>query len=490
MKNLLLLFCVYIALLTTSCGSKTLDNGISNQAVLIYNANIINVKDGRILNKRAILIDSSIIRSIDDFSTLKNLVKSTNQIDAKNKFMIPGLWDNHVHIEGQDLVEDNKALFPVYLAYGITTVRDCASDLGEQVLLWRDKINQGGLLGPQIFTAGRKLEGKNSIWKGDLEIANEQELQDMLDKLDEYQVDFIKITENTLSGPLFLKSVEESKKRGYLVSGHIPIDLTIEQLADAGLSSIEHASYLLRLGSDEKKVVRQLSSGTITKAEANKYYSSNFNQDTAIQAYKKLAQSHIAVTPTLIGGKQLAYLDENGHQEDEFLQYLTKRFTDNYQWRIERMANDTEEQKQQRKEHFQLIAKQLPYIQEAGIMILAGSDAAALNTFVYPALALHEELTLFQEAGLTPLQILQTATVNGAKFMGRLNSIGTIEEGKEADIVILNSNPLTDIKSTQDIYAVINNGQYFNREDLNLMLEQAKEKKIQLDKQRESNSKN
>lgn len=489
MKNLLLLFCTIIALSLTSCRSKNMDTGISNQTMLIYNANIINVKDGSILKNRAILIESSKIRFIDDYSTLKSLAKATNQIDAKNKFVIPGLWDNHVHIEGQDLVEDNKALFPVYLAYGITTVRDCASDLGEQVLLWRDNINQGALLGPQIFTAGRKLEGKNSIWKGDLEIANEQELLEMLDKLDGYQVDFIKITENTLSGPLFLKSVEESKKRGYLVSGHIPIDLTIEQLADAGLSSIEHASYLLRLGSDEKEVVNLLNSGTITKAEANKYYSSNFNQDTAIQAYKKLGQSNIALTPTLIGGKQLAYLDENDHQEDEFLKYLTKRFTDKYQWRIDRMSNDTEDQKQQRKEHFQLIAKQLPYIQDAGITILAGSDAAALNTFVYPALALHEELVLFQEAGLTPLQILQTATMNGAKFMGKLNSLATIEEGKEADMVILNSNPLTDIKSTQDIFGVINNGEYFNRKDLNLMLEQAKEKKIQLDKQRESNSK-
>jgi imidazolonepropionase-like amidohydrolase len=131
-----------------------------------------------------------------------------------------------------------------------------------------------------------------------------------------------------------------------------------------------------------------------------------------------------------------------------------------------------------------MIAQQLPYIQGAGITILAGSDAAALNTFVYPALALHEELILFQEAGLTPLQILQSATINGAEFMGKLSSMATIEEGKQADLVILNSNPLIDIKSTQDIYAVINNGQYFNRSDLDLLLEKAKQKKIELDNKR------
>ena len=171
------------------------------------------------------------------------------------------------------------------------------------------------------------------------------------------------------------------------------------------------------------------------------------------------------------------------------MQYLSQRFTEKYQWRIDRIANNSPEQKQQSKDRYNLIAQQLPYIQKAGITILAGSDAAALNTYVYPALALHEELVLFQNAGLNPLQILQTATINGAAFMGIEKSTATIEAGKEADMVILNSNPLIDIKSTQDIYAVINNGQYFSRIDLDKMLQTAKLTKIRLDKQR-SESKN
>ncbi|MDZ7649798.1 MAG: hypothetical protein U5K54_23145 [Cytophagales bacterium] len=279
-----------------------------------------------------------------------------------------------------------------------------ASDLGEQVLAWREDIKLNKFLGPQIFTAGRKLEGINSIWKGDLEIANEEELEQMLDKLEAYEVDLVKITENTLPGTLFLKGVQEAKKRGFLVSGHVPIDLTIDELVDAGFSSIEHASYLLRLGSNEKNIVKQLRAGTMASSEANNYYSSNFNQDTAINAYKNLSKTRVAVTPTsLTGGKQLAYLDEDNHAQDEFQNYLTERFTSKYQWRIDRMSGDTPEQKQARKDRYKLIAQQLPHLQDAGITILAGSDAAALNTFVYPALSLHEELTLFQEAGLTPL---------------------------------------------------------------------------------------
>ena len=480
----LLISIISISALTSCSQNLRQAFGIPYHNILIYNANIIDVNDGQILPDRAILISKGMIKTIGSYSDLKSDISKEFQFDAHNKYVIPGLWDMHVHIEGEDLIEDNIALFPVYIAYGITTVRDMASDLGEQVLAWRDEINQGKLLGPRIYTAGRKLEGLNSIWKRDLEISNEQELQQMLDTLEKYKVDLVKITENTLEGPLFLKSVVEAKKRGFKVSGHVPHDLTIRELVDAGFSSIEHASYLLRLGMDEKKVVEQIKAKKITKLIADDIYLNNFNQDTAIKAYNELAKTNIAVTPTLIGGKQLAYLDEDNHKGDVFLDYLTKRFTDKYQWRIDRMANYSVEKKQQAKDRYQLISQQLPFLQKAGITILAGSDAAALNTFVYPALALHEELILFQKSGLTPLQTLQSATKNGAKFMGKYDTSASVEKGKMADMVVLNTNPLEDIKSTQDIFAVIKNGRYFSRSDLDKMLETAKNKKVQLDIER------
>jgi len=292
------------------------------------------------------------------------------------------------------------------------------------------------------------------------------------------------VTDNTLAGPLFLKSVKAAKDRGFKVSSHVPYDLSIEELAQAGLSSIEHAAFVLRLGSDEVKVAEQIEAGNLTKKQAQQDYLLNFDQERAIKAYKELARTGIAISPTLIGGKQLAFLDENDHKDDAFLAYLTERFISNYQWRIDRMANDTQVQIQQRKDKYKLIEKQLPYLQQAGIMLLAGSDSAALNTYVYPALGLHEELILYQDAGLTPLEILQTATINGAKFMEKLDVLATIKSGKNADLVILNTNPLKDIKATQDIYSVINNGTYYDRNKLNAILEQVKQTRIELDEQR------
>lgn len=455
--------------------------GLSQNQNLIYNANIVDVKTGKIVKNKSIFIENQNIKSIGKYKKLKTLVKKENQIDAKNKFIIPGLWDNHVHFEGQNLVEDNEALFNLFIAHGITTVRDCASDLGMQVLNWRDDINSGKRLGPTIYTAGRKLEGINSIWKGDLEIANEQELNQMLNLLDSLKIDFVKITENTLQGDLFLKSVVAAKKRGYLVSGHVPYDLTIDDLASSGFSAIEHASYVLRLGSDENVTKTALINGTLTKTQAEKDYLQNFNQEKAIKGYEELAKKGVAVCPTLIGGKQLAYLDENDHKNDAFQQYLTQQYMANYQWRIERMANDTPEQKLQRKVRYQLIAKQIPFLQQSGVNIIAGSDAAALNTFVYPAASLIEELSLFQNAGMKPIDILKSATINGAKFLGIENKTGSIEVGKMADMVMLDQNPILNIKAVEHVNSVFLKGTYFNRSALDSMLNEVKNTKIRLD---------
>jgi imidazolonepropionase-like amidohydrolase len=454
------------------------------QKTLLYNVNIVHVEDGTIQKKGAVLIEGRTIKAVGDYKALKSNVQEENQINGAGKYLIPGLWDMHIHLEGADLVEDNKALLPVFLAYGITTVRDCASDLGEQVLAWRSEIEVGSLIGPTIFTAGRKLEGKNSIWKGDLEIENETELNQMLDLLDSYEVDFVKITENTLGGELFLKSVEAAHARGYKVSGHVPMDVAIDELVKAGFTSVEHASYLLRLGNDEKGIVTDLRAGKITKAEAGTRYAASFNQQLALEKYKVLGKAGLFVCPTFIGGRQLAYLDVTNHSKDEFLNYLTNRFVANYQWRIDRMGKETPAQSKERKERYEFQQKQLPLMHSAGIKIIAGSDAAALNTYVYPAESLLQELEIFQKAGLTPLQILQTATLNGAEYFNVTDQTGSIAVGKQADLVLLDKNPLIDISSLRSVNAVMAKGKYFNRATLDTMLSTARKAKQVLDDQR------
>ena len=459
-------------------------NSQTQKKFLLFNVNIINVNDGSVLPSSAVLVEQGKIKAIGQSETLFNKNKGVFKVDGKSKFLIPGLWDMHVHLEGADLIEDNLALFPIFLAYGITTVRDCASDLGLQVLKWRNQIIAGTIAGPTIYTAGRKLEGKNSIWKGDLEISNEAELRSMLDTLDRDKVDFIKITENTLQGDLFLKAVQAAHARGYRVSGHVPIDASIEELVDAGFTSVEHASYLMRLGADESKIAPAVRSGRMTKKEADSIYASTFDPTRAAAEYKKLAAKGLFVCPTLIGSYQLAYLKETDHSNDPFLQFLTLKYVSNYEWRIQRMANETPAQLQQRKDRLEMLKKQLPAMQSAGLKLMAGSDAAALNTYVYPAESLIKELEIFAEAGLTPLQILQSATTAGAKYFGVLQKTSTVEVGKNADLVLLDSNPLDNISNLRKVNTVVARGVLYDRAQLDRMLLQAKATKTRLDKER------
>ncbi len=475
-KLRLTIICFFIAIVTSA--------QTNDKAILLFNVNIVQVETGTLLKNSAVLIEGKKIKAIGPYNKLKRSVGKFDAVDGRDKYLIPGLWDMHIHLEGAELVEDNKLLLPVFIAYGITTVRDCASDLGEQVLQWREEIRKGELVGPTIFTAGRKLEGKNSIWKGDLEIENETELNTMLDLLDSYKVDFVKITENTLNGDLFLKSVKAAHARGYKVSGHVPYDLTIGELHQAGYTSVEHMSYLLRLGSSEDKIKEDLRSGKITKAEAEAKYANEFDQQLALNKYKVLGENGLFVCPTLIGGRQLAYLNETNHKQDPFLDFLTEKFVSNYEWRIQRMSNENEQQRQQRKDRYVFLKKQLPLIYQSGIKVIAGSDAAALNTYVYPAESLLQELEIFAEAGLTPFQILQTTTMNGASYFGISDNTGTIAAGKNADLVLLDKNPLENILALRSVNSVITGGILYDRSALDTMLKTAVEKKKQLDHQR------
>ncbi|MBN7795997.1 amidohydrolase family protein [Parahaliea mediterranea] len=449
------------------------------ESLLLRDARVVDVENGAITRGDVLLRDGVIASLAPDAADAE---AADNRLDLQGRYLIPGLWDMHVHFEGRELVEDNALLLPVYLAYGITGVREAASNLAGTVLQWRGEVADGERLGPRIFTAGRKFEGIDSLWDGDREVGTAAQIRAGMDEQQALGVDFIKITENTLQPELFLETVREARRRGLLVSSHVPLGLDIFELTGAGLSSIEHATYLLRLGHPgQAGIARAVRAGEMSAEQARAAYDDSFNQATADAAYRRLAAAGVAVTPTLIGGRKLAWLHETNHDDDAFLAYLTRDFTAQYQWRIERMAGETAAEREARQARYRLVAAQVPALQRAGVTLLAGSDSAALNTYVYPAAALHEELALFTEAGLSPLHALQAATINGARFMGLARDYGSVSAGRRADLVVLNRNPLADIRATADIHAVIRGGEVFDRARLDALLARAAARKQALD---------
>jgi imidazolonepropionase-like amidohydrolase len=399
-------------------------------------------------------------------------------IDASGKFVMPGLWDMHVHFGGgQELIEENKALLPLYVAYGVTSVRDAAADLGDSVIRWRSEVASGSLLGPTIYTSGPKLEGYKPLWKGTIEVGTPAEVDAALDRLQAMKVDFVKITDNTLKPEIFAYALKAAKARGLKTSAHTPFAFTIEQAAEAGLSSVEHLDYLIKAGSPQEAAIgADYVAGKLTYGEASDRFVETFDPAHARATYARLAKLGLYVTPTLNMSRILAYLDSEDHRGDPALAYIGPGLRKTYEWRVERAAKSTPAQIDARHREYELSVKVLPMLHDAGIPILAGTDAGYLNSFNYPGQGLHDELERYVEAGLTPREALASATITGPAFLGHSDRYGALAEGKAADILVLDSNPLHDVKATRAIRGVVLHGQWLDRAALDALLTEAKAK--------------
>jgi imidazolonepropionase-like amidohydrolase len=469
MLRLLAAVAVLVAGVTPAAARERVD-------LLLCNATVIDVAAGQERTGQAVAVRGDTILAVGPDAQIGRRFSAVRSIDATGQFVMPGLWDMHVHFGGgSELIEENKALLPLYVAYGVTAVRDAAADLGDSVLRWRTEVAAGRLLGPTIFTSGPKLEGYKPLWKGTIEVGTSAEVDAALDRLQAMKVDFVKITDNTLKPDIFLYAVKEAKRRGLRTSAHTPYALTIEQAADAGLSSIEHVDYLIKAGSpQEAEIAAAYVAGKLSYGEASDAFVDSFDAGHARKVYRKLAAKGVHVTPTLNMGRILAYLDREDHSTDPELAYIGPGLRKTYDWRVERAAKATPEQVASRHKEYELSAKVLSMLVEAGIPILAGTDAGYLNSFNYPGEGLHEELKRYVEAGLTPQQALASATITGPAFLGRSSRYGSVESGKAADLLILDSNPLESIDATRAIRAVILHGKFLDRAALDRLLEAAR----------------
>jgi imidazolonepropionase-like amidohydrolase len=441
--------------------------------LLLTHATIIDVATGRLIPDQAIAIRGNTIASVGSPAAV---MSATDVVDVSGAYVMPGLWDMHVHFGGgAALIDENQDLLPLYVAHGITAIRDAAGDLSPSVLAWRDAVATGALQGPTLFTSGPKLEGIDSVWPGDLEVGNEAEVRAGLDSLQGMRVDFVKITDNTLSPGLFMFALREARRRGFMTSAHVPAALTLDQVSEAGLGSIEHMSYLLRGGSPrEAEISASVAAGAMSPADATTALVDTFDPAVAIATYRRLASRGTSVVPTLNGSRVLAYLDRDAHAGDAYLQYLGPGLKATYQGRVERAAKDDPTAVARRHARYEKSVTLLPLLQQAGVRIIAGTDAGFLNSFNYPGIGLHDELEIFVNAGLTPLQALQSATLAGPAFLGKSDAYGAVAAGRVADLIILDRNPLEDIRATRSIRGVVLHGRHLGRADLDSLLEAAR----------------
>lgn len=468
MKRLLAIFaCILPALASPAFAAP------QNGDIIIRHVTVVDVERAQVAAGQAVVLKGGDIVAVGADASVAKDWRAKQTIEGKGRYLIPGLWDMHVHFGGgPDLIEENKALLPLYVANGVTTIRDCSGDLADQVLAWRGEIAAGSLFGPRLLTSGAKIEGIAPVWKGTIEVGSEADVDAALVRLSQRdKVDFVKITDNTLKPELFLYALRKAKALGIRTSGHIPMALTVDQAVDAGISSIEHLDYAYNAGAkDEAAIAADFAAGRIDRAEANRRLDAGFDRETAMAAYRRFAAKGVSVTPTLNGSRILAYLDRDDHSKDAGLAYIGPKLRKTYDWRIERAAKADAAAIAARHKQIEDIGAILPMLAEAGVPIMAGTDAGFLNSFNYPGFGLHDEIELFARKGLTPAQALASATRAGPAWFGWLDRYGAIKPGMAADLVLLTKNPLEDIAATRAIDAVVMRGAMHDRAALDKML--------------------
>lgn len=415
--------------------------------VALTRVTVIDPQAGSTQPNMTVLVRDGRVASVT--ATGAALPGGVQQFDAAGKFLIPGLWDMHVHLS-----YSTGSALPVYIANGVTGVRDLGSDLA-QIDDWRAHINAGTLIGPRIIRAGPMVNGQ-SFNQYQLVTNGPEQARGIVRTLKQVGVDFVKIHRRVPRDDYFA-IVDETKKQGLTLVGHIPMTVRPEEASDAG-QLIEHTETLFEgtfsEGMEDAKLPDAIRA---------------FRAKDAAALFARFVRNQTPVTPMIGLWRMLAEPPPGGPLSDPRLKYTARS-------RRELLAS----QLAMTKEQLDLIARRyLEYretvrmMNRAGVLLLAGTDSSVPPRI--PGFALHEELMTLVDAGLTPLEALRTATVNAARILKKTDDFGTVAPGKVADMVVLDANPLEDIRNTQRIAAVIARGKLLRRGDLDGLLKLTEE---------------
>ncbi len=464
MKLLRLLLALALTVLLADCARRPTKLEIYD--VVINHVNVVDVLTGQILPNQVVAIARGKIVEVEPAD--QDSYAARQYVNGSGRYLIPGLWDMHVHFRGGDsLIAANKKSLTLFLAHGITTVRDAGGDLTPSVMQWRRDMAAGQLLGPRIFTSGPKIDGPGAYWPGSLEVETPAQISKALDSLQRLKVDYVKIYDSKISGPAYLNTIAQAQRRGLKTTGHMPYSVTLGEAVKRGLDATEHLYYVFKACSGKEDSLTALVRNSLNTPKPLGLFAmlpavyDTYSPVAAARIFALMAKHHTAAVPTLYIQKTLAELPANDHSQDTLRAYIDPRIQATY---VRRLAGARQQSAAANAFSRKLNAKfmtLIPLLQAAGVPLLAGSDSGAFNSFIYPGASLQDELGLLVQAGLTPVQALRAATINGAQFMGVAGRSGSITPGKDADLVLLTANPLADIANIKKIDAVVSRGKAY-----------------------------
>lgn len=388
-------------------------------------------------------------------------LEAERRVAGEGRWLIPGLWDSHVHFRGGEaLAEGNRALLRLYPVNGVTTVRDTGGDLTSYLMAWRDSIADGELMGPRILLSGPKLDGPNPAWEGSIPVADPSEAAAAVDSLEGLDVDFVKLYDGSLSHRVFMALVREAESRGMPVTGHMPLGVDFLESVRAGLDGTEHLYYVFKgTATNRDEITRRVRAGALGFWDAMEATLDRRDFAREAEVFEAMAERGTVVVPTLHIGEILAEVERVDHSGDPELAYIPAGIRETYAGRVESARSQSAEARETTRALRAAMAALVPRMNDAGVPVLAGSDAGAFNSYAYPGFALHAELEALVASGLTPAQALRSATVAPATFMGLGDELGRIAPGYRADLVLLDADPLADIANTRTVSTVILRGE-------------------------------
>jgi imidazolonepropionase-like amidohydrolase len=350
-------------------------------------------------------------------------------VNGRGKFLIPGLWDMHVHL----WYAQNQ--LPTFIAFGVTGVRDMGSDF-KRTSAWRDAIEHGTAVGPHILTSGPPVDGRPSDNdKLPVIVAqNAKEARAAFDTLWDMNVDFIKVLSG-LSRESYLALAEQARHWHVPLEGHIPTAVSAWDAIEARQRSIEHLFGVMKSVSTDEE---------------------------AIDFFEQCAVRGVAISPSLVLWQRMAHQADERLKSDARLKYVPESIRKSWP-----ELKDDEDGAAIRKQ-IDRIYRLVSLATRTKIVVLAGTDTG--DPYTIPGATLHDELEQLVAAGMTPHQALEAATIEPARFLEWDEQMGTVEKGKVADLVMLDANPLEDIRNTRKIAAVFARGRYFSRRDLDALL--------------------
>jgi len=417
----------------------------------IVGINVIPMDDERLLENQIVVVAGGVIQSVSD-AVATTLPSDLHQISGDGRYLMPGLADLHVHLRHEDELVSN-------LAWGVTTIMHLggSNELGQRIIRYREEIKDGSRLGPNIYTTGRILDGDPAVASGARSLTTTEDARMAVKDLRSNGFDFIKIY-NNVSLPVFEAIVDEAKNQGLAVLGHIPRNFGALVALSGGQDAVVHT----------EEFFFTYFEGPRSTASMSRDYEPDLSKLPAL--IKVLVDNDVAVMPDLSftftnmlmwdglenvwSDPEFAYLQPdtasmwlggNINRRDNLENFIVRG-----QWKLTLMQKLTTE------------------FQKARILQVIGTDASLPG--LYPGKAVHRELTELVKAGISNYDALAMGTRNAGEFIQRYidqeAQIGQIRPGYRADFVILNDNPLQDIRNARAIDAVVVNGVYTDKSQL------------------------